>query len=172
MACSSLKTSILRENISLKKVYVWIYTFHKKELVGLFVKEKFRNYELINGYIHPSDNDCYEITLRRILNENHIHVDHEQFRKIFYFTGVPIIKKHLDSMIVIGIYKNIQINAIKKNIKNTFGILENATFFNLHGENVAYSQKRFSNELSITSKNIINKSIDEDWINIYKINAI
>lgn len=175
--CSNIRVAILRENFTKEtiRVRLWLYSFYNKKIVGCFIKEKFRNYELISGFIKDihSSETCYERELYRILNENGIDMGIStgmplhQLKEMFYFSGYPIVKKYLDSVIFIGIYKNVPIRNIKKNIRESVGILENFDFFDLFG---CHTSKFNRGELSITSKNISSMSIDEDWLNVHKIN--
>lgn len=165
--CASIKVSISREKLTFKKIYLWLYTFYNYKIHFCVIKEKFRNYELIGGNIKDIDEECYEKALIRILREHSIDLDLQKIREIFYFLGVPIIRNHNGVPVFIGIYKNININLTKKKIKDSCNIFEDFEISNLHGEFRSSFKKRY---LSHITKNILDRSIDEDWINSYKIN--
>lgn len=165
--CSNIRVSILRERISIyKKIRIFLYTTYKSKIVGCYVKEKFRNYELMSGYMKDTSEMCYEREIGRILNENYMNISKDQLSEIFYFSGNTIVKNYFGSMIIVGVYKNIPMCSIKQNIKRVCSPIENFDFFDLHGDCV---DDKCTKEISISSKDILNKSIVEDWINIHKI---
>lgn len=156
--CSHAKIRKCHHQISTNKVIIWMYTKKKEPLLCL-IKEQYRNYDPIKDYLTDSDEGCYQKSLSRILKSRGF----KDFNIFEIFSSFPRVEKYQNSMVFIGLYKNIPLPLIKKNMKDSF--YENIDLFSLYGE--SFNKKKIC--LSLLSSEILNKSIEEDWINFYKI---
>ena len=156
--CSSINLKFILNSITSKKIIVWIYTRYRFSLAICLTRDNFQNYNPLVGYI--TDKKCYILILHKILKDYGVGVHIDEIKSIFkdsiFYNGKPIF---------IGFISRLPVNKIKKNLKSTLDIEFN--LFNLHGKNT--SSKYDKNSMNFLSMEILNRSIEEDWINKYKI---
>ena len=159
--CSCVKLEIAKKNISSKKIFIWIYSRTRKNTYICFIKERFREYDPLSGSLQPQDECCYQKFLIRVMNKFHLIVNYQTFENIFSVKP----RVYGTSLVFIGKYENIPRTIIKNKIKKEDGLYEDFELFNLCGEEFSkFNRKR--NTLTFLSKYILDKSLEENWLNI------